>query len=115
MSIANKLNSGRSTVAEGIDLDDLKFVKASEITGDYTKKPIILKGFLRYNTKKGPAVLVVTNDGRGIYLPQRYCEDFDALSEEEIADIIAGNNAISKIEDWETPNGDTVKITFIDL
>ena len=115
MSIASKLNSGKSTVADGINLDNITFVKASEITGDYTKHPIVLKGFLRYKTKKGPAVLVVTDDGRGIYLPQRYCDDFDNLTEEEVADLIAGNNAISKIEDWETPNGDTVKITFIDL
>lgn len=115
MALSGKFNKGSSTVAEGINIDDLKFVKAAEITGDYTKHPIVIKGFLRYKTKKGPAVLVVSDDGRGIYLPQRYCETFDNLTEEEIADIIAGNNAISKIEEWSTPNGDTVKITFVDL
>ena len=112
MGISNKLNSGRSTVAEGIDVEQLKYLKAKELIGDYSVEPIVLKGFLRYKTNKGPAVLVVTNDGRGIYLPQRYCETFDELTDEDIQDIIAGHNAIVKIEHMSTPNGDTVRITF---
>lgn len=115
MGLSKKLNSGRSTVAEGIDVEQLTYVKAAEITGDYTNKPIVLKGFLRYKTKKGPAVLVVTDDKRGIYLPQRYCETFDELTDEDILDITGGNTGISMIEPMSTPNGDTVRITFTDL
>lgn len=115
MGLSNKLNSGRSTVAAGIDTEALQYVKAAELVGDYADEPIVLKGFLRYKTKKGPAVLVVTDDGRGIYLPQRYCETFDELTDEEVADMIEGNNAIVKIEPMSTPNGDTVRITFADI
>lgn len=117
MSLAKKLASnGIGTVAQGINTDDLEFSKASELIGDYSKKPIVLMGFMRYSTKKyGDAVAVVTNDGRGIYLPKRYVQRFDELDEMEIAEMMEGKTGIKAITTMETPNGDTVDIEFIDL
>ena len=53
MGLSDKLNAGkRGTVAPGIDTDALKYFKAADLIGDYEAEPIVLKGFLRYTTKK---------------------------------------------------------------
>ena len=113
MGLANKVNRSNSTVAEGINTKELDYIKASDILfegGD----PIVLKGFFIQTGKYGESITVVT-DRRGINLPKRYVEMFKAFTPEEIEEIKAGKLGISKITKFDSPNGETVMLEFVDL
>lgn len=113
MGLANKVNRSGGTVAEGIDTKSLEYVKAKEILfedGD----PIVLRGFFFTSGKFGKSVTLVT-DKLGINVPKRYVEMFESYNQDEIEQIKAGKLGISKITKFDSPNGETVMLEFVDL
>ena len=114
MSLAKKVNRKGGTVAEGIDTKALKYAKAKEICfedGD----PIVLKGFFFQTGKYGKSVTLVTNNGMGINVPERYVKMFEEFNPDEVEQIKDGKLGISKIYMIDTDNGQTAMLEFVDL
>lgn len=113
MGLANKVNGSNSTVAAGIDTKKLEYVKAKEICfedGD----PLILRGFFFQTGKYGESITLVT-DKLGINAPDRYVAKFKEFTPDEVEQIKAGKMGISRIFMYETPNGETPMLEFIDI
>ncbi len=114
MSLANKVNSGsQNTVADGINTKELEYFKAKELV-DFPNFPIRLKGFFIQSGKYGESVTAVGHT-IGINLPKRYVDMFKAYTPEEIEQIKEGCLGIGKIEEFDSNNGKTVTIEFIDM
>lgn len=115
MGLANKLNSNRQTVADGIDTKELDYVKAADIAfedGD----PIILRGFFIQSGKYGESITLVADNNLGINIPSRYVQKFKEYSDDDVELIKAGKLGIAAIhKDVETKNGKTTTLDFIDL
>lgn len=114
MGLANKMNAGkRETVASDINTKELEYFKVKELV-DFPNFPIVLKGFFIQDGKYGRSVTAVGHT-IGINLPKRYVEMFEAFSDEEVEQIKAGCLGISNISEFDSKNGKTVSIEFVDL
>lgn len=115
MGLANRLNRGKETVAEGINTKELDYVKAADIAFE-EGEPIRLKGFFIQSGKYGESITLVTDNNLGINVPSRYVNMFKEYTDDEVEQIKAGKLGISSIKaDVETKNGRTTMINFIDL
>lgn len=114
MGLANKMNTGkRETVASDINTKELEYFKAKELV-DFPNFPIVLKGFFIQDGKYGRSVTAVGHT-IGINLPKRYVEMFESFSDEEVEQIKAGCLGIANISEFDSKNGKTVSIEFVDL
>lgn len=114
MGLANKVNTGkRETVASDINTKELEYFKAKELIGS-DKFPIRLKGYFTQTGKYGESITVVADDF-GINLPKRYVDMFKAFSDEEVEQIKTGCLGIANISEFDSKNGKTVNIEFVDL
>ena len=114
MGLANKMNAGkRETVASDINTKELEYFKAKELV-DFPNFPIVLKGFFIQDGKYGRSVTVVGHT-IGINLPKRYVEMFEGFGDEAVEYIKAGCLGISNISEFDSKNGKTVSVEFVDL
>ena len=123
MSLANKMNKGRSTIRESISLDGIDYVKAKDIAfegGD----PIKIVGFLTRKSElnDGRTCTLITENKKGVIMginiPDRYAKDFDELSDEEVEDLKAGKLGIESIKilpPKKKGQHETAVLNFIDL
>ena len=118
MSLANKVNGGSSTVAEGINTKEIEYFKAKELL--FSSGPaIVLKGFFIQSGKYGESITLIAEKSNGvaygINVPGRYVDRFKAFTPEEVEDIKAGKLGIKSMTTAEYNNTETVNIEFCDL
>lgn len=121
MGIANRLNSGRrETMPESINTKELTFIKAAKLAELNPPYPLPVLGYF-INTKGdyGASVTLVVMSGDdvlGVNLPSRYVEQFNDLTDDEVADILNGGLQITGIKGGvKTKNGVTCFIEFEDV
>lgn len=123
MSLANKMNKGRSTIRESVSLEGIDYVKAKDIAfeGEY---PIKIVGFLTRKSElnDGRTCTLITENKKGaimgINVPDRYAADFDGMTDEEVEDIKAGKlgiKAIKILPAKKKGQHDTAVLDFVDL
>lgn len=108
----NELNkTTRSTVKEGVDLQDMQFVKLRDFVG----QNLTVDGFFFTNGDYGKQVVLVAG-GYKINLPARYVEVFEEIqsSDEMIDAIFAGHLKIDNIHNIKTKQGFTTVFDFED-
>ena len=116
MGLANKVNGGNSTVRAGIDTKELAYVKAGEIAFERGEDEIVLAGFFFQDGKYGKSITLVTDDGRGINIPNWYVKRFESYTQEEVEEIKAGKLKIVAINpEYHTKNGVSTLIEFEDV
>lgn len=121
MGIAAKLNSGKKqTVREGINTNEIEYIKIDELAKANPPLPLKLAGFFIKNGEKyGKQVTIIVDDGNDVYgvnIAKRYTEMFEDLTDDEVEDVKAGRLAISEIKpNVSTPRGKTTYIEFIDV
>ena len=119
MSLSNKVKgNGRETLPKGFKLEGLEFIKAKDLVGKEFD-PIILKGYFFNKGKFGKGVaLVGVVDGKikGINVPGWYIKTFEELTDDEVAEILDGKQALASVEEFETESGNTsYRINIIDV
>lgn len=103
--------NGKSTVKEGINLDELEFLPLK----DYIGGEIAVDGYFFTNGKYGKQVVVVGN-GAKINMPKYATKNFEAIdsNEEAVEKLLAGGCKIVDIEELETKNGTTTGFRLTD-
>lgn len=118
MGIANKMNGGsnKQTLPKGVDTKELKYLKAKDLVGDYSDKPMVVIGYFVTKGKYGLSPTLVLDNSTAINIPSWYVKKLDDLTQEDLKEMMDGNVGISSIESRETEGGnDTYVINFCDL
>lgn len=118
MSIASKMNgtSNKQTLPKGVDTKSLQYLKAKDLVGDYSDKPMVCIGYFVTKGKYGLSPTLVLDNGTAINIPSWYVKRLDELEQGDLDDMMNGKVGISSIESRETEGGnDTYVINFCDL
>lgn len=118
MGLAGKLNSNgsRQTLPKGVDTRALNYVKAKDLLGDYSEKPIVVIGYFVTKGKYGMSPTLVTDNGIGINIPSWYLKRLNELDDTDLDNMMNGHVGISSITTRETEGGnDTYIIDFVDM
>lgn len=103
--------NGRSTIKEGINIEEMEFLPLK----DYIGGEILVDGFFFTTGKYGKQVVVVGN-GAKINMPKFAVKRFEdiAADDEAVDKLLAGGCKIVDIEELETKNGTTTNFRLTD-
>lgn len=106
-----KLNKYKTTIREGISLENMEFKPLNDFTGQTLK----VDGYFFTNGKYGKQVVVIAN-GYKINMPNRAVEQFEEImaSEEMNKAVLQGKLALTDIKVIETKHGLSVAYKTVD-
>lgn len=107
-----KFNKNVKTIREGVNTDDMEFVKLEEFIGQTVK----VDGFFFTEGNYGEQVVVVGN-GYLINMPTRCVEDFHEIEGEEkmLYAVLNGHLALTNIREKQAKAGMTTIFDYTDI
>ena len=97
------------TINPDVNIEGFEFKKAAEGVG---KNDLVCWGYLFYKSKFGAGVALVANDHTLYNLPTRYVAEFEKITEDERAIVMAGKPL--EFREYETKSGQKTIIASID-
>ena len=115
---ARTRGGGRATLPDTIDLREITYTKARDLVGEQFD-PMILQGYFFKTGKYGKEITIVVDRAGellGVNIPNWYIKTFEDLTDEEVAEILEGKQALESVEAFETQGGNTsYRINIVDV